>query len=415
MLRCLSNSLQLARVGVSAQAGLVAIAVCLAVGLSLPSAAVGQGLLKGEFGNIQLGRELIEPTRFPTIRELREMVSKPEMTAVLMFKLYGDEHNHHVPVWSPDGERLAFQRTTRGSDASKLLAFTRLSSEEPLLISSAPDAYDLMFRWGMNNPRSFVFSRINAGRQSTQVCYSADGTSIETRTTEGHGLYPSLFERTDGVRWLAYERDGQVYQQAWKDSETQEQPLVRGTSPTWSRDGKRLLMARDVGGNDKLASYRVVVRTLGKSGNETELPAASGGFVRSPTWSPDETQAACYVREAGDNTPWRIMVSSTTGDGGSRMVGEDVVVNPSFRSEGPSWDQTGKRIWFFSQKERKQEYFPLVAADVKSGQLTTVNYATRCTTPFDVAVNPVTRVPEFAFVAHVGVAQDLFILFLNHD
>jgi hypothetical protein len=109
------------------------------------------------------------------------------------------------------------------------------------------------------------------------------------------------------------------------------------------------------------------------------------------------------------------MVCPTSGEGPARTIGEDVVVNPSFRSEGPSWDQAGRRIWFFSHKERDQEYFPLVAADAKNGALTTVNYARRCTTPFDLAVNPATQVPELAFVAHIGVAQDLFILFLNHD
>ena len=390
-------------------------ACCSAVALALLLAATarGQGLLEGEFGNIDLGRSLVEPARFPTIRELRELVARPQMTTVLMLKLFGDDNNHHVPIWSSDGQRLAFQRTTRGSDASKLLVFSSLADAEPKLLSKTPDAYDLMFRWGLNNPASFVFSRINAARQSTEVYYSPDGQSLDLRTAAGHCLYPSLYERTDGIRWLAYERDGQIVHQAWEGMQKEEQPIARGTSPSWNRDGKWLLMAREI--KQGLASYQVVVRSISvKAPKEVVLPTPSGVFIRSPTWSPQERHIACYTRDAGDNTPWKILVCPITEGAIAKVVAHDVVVNPSFRSEGPTWEPSARRVWCFSHQQRRQEYFPLIAVDAESGQATTVDYPQKCTTPFDLAVNPVTEVPELAFVAHVGVAQDLFVLFLNH-
>jgi len=383
--------------------------------LLLPVISFSQGLLEGEFGNIELGRALVEPGRFPTIRELREIVARPEMSAALMLKLYGDENNHHVPVWSSDGQRLAFQRTTRGSDASKLLVYSAMSDEQPTLLSQAPDAYDVMFRWGINSPASYVFARVDAARQGTQIFFSPAGDPPQARTEQGQSQYPSLFERTDGVRWLAFERDGQIIHQAWSGPDKEEQIVARGTSPCWSRDGKWLLMARESKEGKSLASYQVVVRSVSaKAAKEVVLPTPAGVFVRSPTWSPPERHVACYIRDPGDSAPWRILVCPVVEGAAGKTVASDVVVNPSFRSEGPSWEPSGKRIWFFSQRERRQEYFPLVAADAESGQATLVDYSVKCTTPFDVAVNPASAVPELAFVGHVGVSQDLFVLFLNH-
>jgi hypothetical protein len=63
---------------------------------------------------------------------------------------------------------------------------------------------------------------------------------------------------------------------------------------------------------------------------------------------------------------------------------------------------------------RKQAYYPLLAADVTTGKIDVIDYPNRCTTPYDLAVNPVTEVPEVAFMAHDGLPQDLFIVFMNH-
>src|SRR4051794_32076348 len=112
-----------------------AFALCMFV-----APAVGQGLLEWEFGDIDPGRKLVEPARFPTIRQLRQLAAQPQMTSVLMLKLFGDENNHHVPIWSSDGQRLAFQRTSRGSETSKLLMYASLADEQPTLLSTQPGA-----------------------------------------------------------------------------------------------------------------------------------------------------------------------------------------------------------------------------------------------------------------------------------
>ncbi len=383
----------------------------------MPAGAVsGADLLEGEFGDVDLGRQLIEPDRFPTIRQLREAVSQPEITSVLMLKLFTSGDNHHLPIWSGDGRRLAFLRSDSGARASKLLLFSSLAQPQPALLTDRPDAYDYMFRWGVNAPESFVFARINPARGTTQVCFSGDGQAPEPKTEAvGRHVFPALYRRTDGIWRLVYEEDGQLVHEAWNEQGAVDRPLalVRGTSARWSRDGYRLLLAHERFRRGKLASYDIVVRNL-RTETNVVLSAGEEGIVRSPTWSPDEEYAAFHVRAPGENQPWRLRICPIAEDATGITVADEVVVNPDFESEGPAWEPSSRRVWFFSQRRRQQAYHPLVAADVRSGEILAVDYPRRCTTPGDLAVNPATAVPEMAFAAHDGLPRDLFIVFLNH-
>ena len=96
------------------------------------------------------------------------------------------------------------------------------------------------------------------------------------------------------------------------------------------------------------------------------------------------------------------------------MIGDDVMVNPDFESEGPSWEPSGQRLWYFSHAQREGAYYPLVATDLETGKTQTIHYTKRCTTPSDLAVNPAAKAPEMVFVGHEGLTQDLYVVILNH-
>jgi hypothetical protein len=395
---------------------LAAAALFLALALVGSSSATGAELLDGEFDDINLGRQLIEPERFPTLAELRRLVDKPEITSVLMFKLFGSGDNHHLPIWSGDGRRLAFQRSDAGAQASKLLLFSSLSEQRPALLTDRADVYDYMFRWGMNSLAGYAFARIDPRRETTQIYHSSDGRKPEARTSgTARHVFPALYRRTDGIWRLVYEQEGRLIHEAYNEAGPVDGPLtlLRGTAARWSRDGYRLLLAQERFRRGKLVTYDIVVRNL-RSETSLPLPAGQEGIVRSPVWAPDERHAAFYVRAPGEDQPWRIRICPVVEDGGGITVGASVVVNHDFQSEGPAWEPTGRRVWFFSHEHHRQAYHPLVAADAQSGETFLVDYPRRCTTPNDLALNPATAVPEMAFVAHDGLPQDLFILFLNH-
>ena len=390
--------------------GLLLLAACL----TPASSASAQRLLPGEFSDISLGRQLIEPARFPTISELRAALSKPQVSTVMMLKLYADGNNHYLPVWAPDGQGLAFQRSDVSANLSKLLVFSPLSQEKPTLLSDNRDNYDYMFRWGINSPRSMVFARIEGASRSSQICFSADGTKVEVRSTgKGRIALPTLYRRTDGIWRLYYERAGEIVQDSWSDASPQSKltSLARGLNPRWSYDGTRLLYLRDSG--SKTTPPEVVVHDV-TTEQEVVLPSPRTGTIRSPVWSASGDYVGFFVREPGENKPWRIHVCAAGKGTPGRAVGDEVVVNVNFESEGPSFEPSGRRVWYFSAGHRQQAYFPLVGAAVNTGETVVVDYPNRCTTPVDLAVNPASEIPEMAFAAHDGLPQDVFVVLLNH-
>ena len=395
--------------------GVVAVALLWAIICSQPAPADAAGLLEGEFDNIDLGREMIEPKRFPTIEEFRRAVGKPEIAVVSMFKLFSSGDNYHLPIFSDDGLRMAVQRSDLQADSSKLLLYESLSQAEPTMLSDNPDAYDYMFRWAVNRPAGYAFVRIESGRSATQIYFSPGGRGPQQQVSgAGRHRFPAAYGRTDGIWRLLYDRDGRLMHEAWNDDGPVEPPMVLGqaTSPRWSGDGRRVVMARRRLQDARTALSEVVVRDL-RAEKEVMLSPGDGAVVRSPTWSPDGRSVAFYVRGEGQGSPWRIRVCPIEKDKGTTL-GEDVVVNTDFESQGPAWEPSGQRVWFFCHTKQRQAYYPMVAADVESGQLTVVDYPQRCTTPNDLAINLGDPVPEIVFVAHDGLPKDLFIVFLNH-
>jgi len=382
---------------------------------SQPGPVRAAELLDGEIASVDLGRELIEPKRLPSVQELRALVRKPEISTVLMLKLFTSGDNHHLPVFSDDGRRLALQRSDVQAQSSKLLVYSTLSQADPTMLTDNPAAYDYMFRWGINGPGSFGFVRIDSGKSATRIFTSTGGSPHERVGGDKRRRFPALYRRTDGIWRLVYEEEGRLMQEAFTDKGPVHEPLMlaHATSPCWSRDGSRLLMARRRSDNSRLPTYETVVWNL-RTEEGLPLAASQDEIVRSPCWSPDEQAAAFYVRQGGEGKPWRIRVCPIAEGGAGTTVGDDVVVNPDFDSQGPAWEPGGRRVWFFSHEHSREAYYPLMAADVKTGELTSVDYPNCCTTPHDLAVNPTNLVPEIAFVAHDGLPKDLFIVFLNH-
>ncbi|MBS0208244.1 MAG: hypothetical protein JSS27_04745 [Planctomycetes bacterium] len=394
----------------------LAICECLAIVVALASSAHGQTLLTGEFDDIPLGRELIDAPRVPTLTELRAAVAKPEIEAVLMFKLYGDANNHYVPVWSADGQSLSFQRSDARAGKSKLLLFTDLTRSQPTSVGEQLNAYDFMFRWGINAPGSWSFCRLQSSPTSSQICFSTDGAKLEVKATGAQRrAMPSLYRRTDGIWRLLYEQDGNVMHQAWNEAQQVEPPrtLAQGSAPRWSKSGASFTYLRLSNPGTAQTSELLVRQLL----EERDLPviASRSGRLRGPSWSPPEQHVACFFCEVGERQPWRIAVARVGESPSVQLVGDDVVVDQDFDSEGPGWDHSGRGLWYFTHAQRQDAYYPLVSTNIETGQSRVIHYPKRITTPTSLAVNPASGVPEIAIVAHDKKPQDVFVVFMNHE
>jgi hypothetical protein len=263
-----------------------------------------------------------------------------------------------------------------------------------------------MVRWGQNSSAGYAFARIDSESGGAQLWISPDGGAAVLRTkASGRHTMPALYERTDGIWRMAYEKDGQLMLEVI-DEPTR---LCAGTSPRWSSDGGSLLLARARSG--KVGAFDIVLKSL-RDGQETQLSTSE--VVRGPVWSPDERYAAFFAKDSAGNAPWRIEVAALARQAKARALVQDVVVNPNFDSDEPTWEPSGRRVWCFSHGQRKQAYYPLVAVEVEGGGQSVVDYPQRCTNPGDLAINPRTIVPELTFVGHDGLPQDLYVLFLNH-
>ncbi len=127
-------------------------ALCI-LHFALPLGVHAQSLLPGEFGDIDLGRTLLEPNRFPTVKELREAVREPQIRSVVMLKLHADGNNHYLPAWSHDGMRLAFQRSNLKQRASKILLFPTLSQPKPSVLDASQHGLRLHVPLGAEQSR----------------------------------------------------------------------------------------------------------------------------------------------------------------------------------------------------------------------------------------------------------------------
>jgi Tol biopolymer transport system component len=314
--------------------------------------------------------------------------------------------NDSNPVWSPDGSRIAFERS-RG-DGKEIVILRPDGTVEDTIRHQAEEAGGAspFLLPGDSGEASF-----NAG-----ITWSPSGKRFVFMSNGGEGNY-DLFLRDPGgepSRRLTdhKEKDGHAHWSPAADNlvvfvsgrtgkgdlyllDVSTRALARLTPgekaylyPRWSPDGTKIAATR---GNNENHDIHLFDGVAGPGGRTTERTLTSWPWddIR-PAWSPDGTKIAFYSNysPAGDPMGWSILVVASDGTDpregeglAAKVAAADII--PDVET-GPAWMPDSQGIVYV--KNDRHEYNPIYIVDFKSGTERPVRTGTKMN--HDVACSP---------------------------
>ena len=209
------------------------------------------------------------------------------------------------PVWSPDGDRLAYQsggsfywKASNNTGTPDLLAEDPGTAPEPGPYFFSPDGSTLVFRDQETRETNDDLVMISINNEAEPV-WRLNGDYLELNA-----------ELSPGGRWMAYQSDEsgefQVYVRPFPHVEDDLMPISNsgGIEPLWSRDGRELFYMQP-GSPPQLISVSIETPddgTLAVSGREAimDWPYSLVGEGRSYDVSPNGERFLAVKRVTGD-------------------------------------------------------------------------------------------------------------------
>ncbi|HEY8849442.1 MAG TPA: hypothetical protein VIO12_09120, partial [Thermoanaerobaculia bacterium] len=238
---------------------------------------------------------------------------------------------HILPRWSPDGNKIVYQRIERTKfDISVADIGTRKS------VAVTNDMYqDLNPVWARNG-RSIYFSSYRSGGMNIwRMPVSGPGTPTgpPRQLTIGAGQDVQIAISPDGKR-LAYatlRQNADIWRMPISELGDPGTPeaLIATTREdsrgAWSPDGNFIAFNSDRGGD-----MNIWIHSLRDQSSRQITRGAGGDF--QPNWSPDARQLVFFSSRGGNANIWKVDVAS--GRLSQLTTGRSLDINPFFSPDG---------------------------------------------------------------------------------
>lgn len=238
--------------------------------------------------------------------------------------LLGGPANDRMPVWSPDGSRIAFLHTESEAGPSTFTTFDLAISQAKQVATVTPSAYPV---W---SPDGAQIAYVENGTQTHCIhLMNADG-SQDRCMAERSGVIEELAWSPDGRRIVSFS-SGDIFVVTLSDGRVDvlANEDVTGAQPLWSPNGNQLLYVKQVEPSGKRA---VVLVNADGSNAQTVIDRP---LIVSAIWSPLGNQIA-FVYQEGDHH--ELAVVNLDGSGFTRLTAGKAVESHL------SWSPDGSKI-----------------------------------------------------------------------
>jgi hypothetical protein len=354
-----------------------------------PSLVFSQSRQAGELA-VQSGFDLVGRKKLPTLSELEALLTKEnKLRGLITGRIKVPGTSVYAPRWSRSKEKfgLAFQQADLKKEQSKVVIQPGLQIAPRALINDE-FSYESMLIWAVGaslekGPGFGVVSNVT-GSSQVHVGSLDGGEPIAISDSDSTKRHPAtaISKSADGTRV-------QVVYDAGKDlvartiqkfpllnpKEDKRLVLSQGTQARWSLKGQQLIYIRELYGDgenrDQVERQEVVILTYQLSAPIVVYAGEKGQILRSPIFSPDCTHVAFYARRKGVDPIWDLYVCDIRSQLNKPvLIGQDLVINTVFEHVGPAWSGDSKSLYYFSNKDREEEYYPIlrVSRDGKARQ-----------------------------------------------
>lgn len=286
-------------------------------------------------------------------------------------RLTNNDDSDREPVWSPDGQRIAFTHASGvyvmnadGSDQNEIVSGSGgLAGETGFAVPLwSPDGQKIAIEERQYYQGVYIGDQLYYFMSGADIYMVNVGSTDLARLTHEGSWNSTIAWSPDGTQIVFYsDRDGnsEIYVM---DADGSHQTRLTTNdagdgSPTWSPDGTRIAFISERDGN-------LEIYVMNADGSDQTRLTNSNVPDQSPVWSPDGQRIAFSSNLGGDDSVRDIYVVNADGSGMSNLT------NTDSDDRFPVWSPDGRRVAFVTDRDGNDEIYVMNANGSEQTNLT---------------------------------------------